>query len=81
MGLPVISTSVGGVPDLLTDGETGLLVGDNDVDGMEQAIFRLLHDPELAGRISAGGHQLAQRSAWERVRPEWERVFAGRLDN
>ena len=81
MGLPVISTSVGGVPDLLTDGETGLLVGDNDVDEMERAILRLLRDSELAGRISAAGHQLAQRSAWERVRPEWERAFTGRLDN
>jgi len=81
MGLPVVSTSVGGVPDLLTDGETGLLVGDNDIDGMERAILRLLQDSELAARISAGGHQLAQRSAWERVRPEWERAFRGRLDN
>jgi len=81
MGLPVVSTSVGGVPDLLTDGETGLLVGDNDLDGMEQAILRLLNEPDLAGRISAGGRRLAERSAWEKVRPEWERVFQGRLDS
>jgi L-malate glycosyltransferase len=76
MGLPVVATAVGGVPDLLTDGETGLLVPDNDDQAMTAAIQRLLNDPALATRLSTNGRQLAERSSWEQVRPLWERIFA-----
>jgi glycosyltransferase involved in cell wall biosynthesis len=75
MGLPVVSTAVGGVPDLITHGESGLLVPDNDARAMAEAICLLLKDPELAAKLSAGGRQVAERSAWEHVLPLWERVF------
>jgi len=76
MGLPVITTAVGGIKDLLKDGETGLLVPDNDDEAMVQAIKRLLGDPTLAGQLSINGRRLAERSSWEEVRPQWERMFA-----
>ncbi len=76
MGLPVVSTDVGGIPDLLTAGETALLVPDGDSKLMAEAIYRLLNDPGLAGRLSANGRQLAERSSWERARQQWEDVFA-----
>jgi glycosyltransferase involved in cell wall biosynthesis len=76
MGLPVIATAVGGVPDLLTDGETGLLVPDNDDRAMAEAIHHLLNDSALASRLSTNGRQLAAHSSWEQVRPLWERIFA-----
>lgn len=76
MGLPTIATDVGGIRDLLTDGETALLVPDNDVEAMVEAIHRLLGEPGLAGRLSASGRKLAERSSWEQVRPQWEEVFA-----
>jgi glycosyltransferase involved in cell wall biosynthesis len=76
MGLPVVTTAVGGIPDLLTDGETGLLVPDNDEAALAAAIVRLLNEPSLAERLSINGRRLAERSAWEQVRPQWERVFS-----
>lgn len=76
MGLPVVSTNVGGMSDLLTDGETGLLVPDGDDRAMAEAVLRLLGDAALAERLSANGRKLAERSAWDRVRPQWDRVFA-----
>jgi glycosyltransferase involved in cell wall biosynthesis len=76
MGLPVVAAKVGGIPDLLTDGETGLLVSDDDDEAMAEAVSRLLSDPVLAGRLSANGQRLAACSSWERVRPQWEEVFA-----
>jgi asparagine synthetase B (glutamine-hydrolysing) len=69
-------SAVGGIPDLLTDGETGLLVPDDDDEAMAKAILRLLNDPALAGRLSANGRQLAERSSWENVRLQWEELFA-----
>jgi glycosyltransferase involved in cell wall biosynthesis len=76
MGLPVVATAVGGIPDLLTHGETGLLVPDNDDQAMVDAIHRLLDDPGLAGQLSVNGRRLAERSSWARVRPTLEEVFA-----
>ena len=75
MGLPVVATAVGGIPHLLKDGETGLLVADDDADAMAEAIKRLLSNSALAARLSAGGRRLAERCAWENVRTEWERLF------
>lgn len=74
-GLPVVATRVGGVPDLLTDGETALLVPDDDERSMSQAVLRLLEDPDLAARLSVNGRTLAETCAAERVMPVWERLI------
>ena len=51
MGLPVVATAVGGVPDLLTHEETGLLVPDNDDQSMVAAIMQLLKNSELNWQV------------------------------
>lgn len=76
LGLPVVATNVGGISDLLTDNETCMLVPDDDNRAMATAVLRLLHDPDLAGRLSANGRKLAQQSSWEKVRTQWEGLFA-----
>lgn len=76
MGLPVVSTDVGGVPDLLTDGVTGLLVKNDDVESMVAAIERLLGDPDLAGRLSENGLKLARSCSWFNVLPVWKQLIA-----
>ncbi|WP_447964786.1 glycosyltransferase family 4 protein [Nitrospira sp. Ecomares 2.1] len=76
MGLPVVATAVGGVPDLLTHEETGLLVPDNDDQAMVSAIICLLNDPILTGKLSANGRLLAARSSREEVLPQWDHLFA-----
>lgn len=74
-GLPVVATRVGGIPYLLEDGETALLVDDGDAAGMATAVTRLLQEPDLSARLSANGRELALASAWPRVRPLWEQLF------
>lgn len=76
MGLPVVATNVGGIPDLLKHGETALLVPDNDDEAMAAAVTRLLQDSELAGRLSANGRKLAEGFSWEQVHPQWEELFS-----
>ncbi len=51
-GRAVVSTRVGGVPDLVTHGESGLLVERDDVPGMADAVARLLGDPALRERLA-----------------------------
>jgi glycosyltransferase involved in cell wall biosynthesis len=75
MGLPVVSTSIGGIPFLLTNEETGLLVPGEDASSMAEAVTRLLEEPGLASKLSSQGRELAERSSWESVRPMWEEVF------
>jgi len=75
MGLPVVATNVGGLSDLLTDGENGLLVPDGDVEMMAAAIEKLLKDPILAERLSRNGRVLAKKSSWESVREMWTELF------
>jgi L-malate glycosyltransferase len=76
MGLPVISTDVGGIPDLLTHGVTGILVSDNDDEAMAKAVEDLINNPDLAECLSRNGRLLAERFSWEQVRPQWETLFA-----
>ena len=52
MGLPVISTEVGGVPSLIDPEETGLLVPVNDANRLAQAIIRVLTDEQLARHLA-----------------------------
>ena len=72
MGLPVVATRVGGLPQLLQDGDNGLLVPDDDSTAMIGAVRRLLNEPKLAERLSINGRVLAERAAWPRIRPLWE---------
>jgi glycosyltransferase involved in cell wall biosynthesis len=75
MGLPVIATCVGGIPDMITTGQNGLLVPDGDSKGMAAAVISLLENAELAERFSKNGRLLAERSSWEAVRADWEKLF------
>jgi len=75
MGLPVVCTDVGGLRDLVRDGETGLLAPDDDVATMSAAIVLLIRDPNLAGRLSDNGRREAERRSWAQVQPQWERLF------
>ena len=51
-GVPVVASAVGGIPDMVRDGETGLLVRPGDVDGMARALTKLMTDPDLAAAIA-----------------------------
>jgi glycosyltransferase involved in cell wall biosynthesis len=51
LGKPVVATAVGGVPDLVRDGETGLLARPGDVRALSDAVARLVRDPALRRRL------------------------------
>ncbi|WP_295640374.1 glycosyltransferase [uncultured Methylibium sp.] len=56
-GLPAISTRLVGIPDLIRDGETGLLVPPNDAAALADAIARLMHDRALGHRLADDGRR------------------------
>jgi len=56
---PVVGTRVGGIPDLVEDGENGLLVEPGDTAALANALVRILSDRGLAERLAAGAHASA----------------------
>lgn len=56
-GAPVVATRVGGAPEVIEDGSTGLLVSPGNPGELAAAIARVLDHPELASRLAAGGRQ------------------------
>jgi glycosyltransferase involved in cell wall biosynthesis len=56
-GLPVVATRHAGIPDVVVEGETGLLVDERDARGMAEHMLRLARDPELAGRFGAAARR------------------------
>jgi glycosyltransferase involved in cell wall biosynthesis len=70
-GLPVISTKVGGIPELVTDNENGLLVDPADAEQLADAIIRLLQDPIFAEKLGRQGRQLmVEKFAWPHATKE-----------
>ncbi len=78
-GAPVVSTDVGGVPFILQDGVTGLLVPAGDSLAMAAAVQRVLGEPGLAERLRAAALADVQQYAWPRVRQRWTDVYASVL--
>ncbi len=65
--LACLSTHISGIPELISDGETGLLVAPDDVDALSQALVHLVTDPARRLRIGAsGGRRVRERFSLER---------------
>jgi glycosyltransferase involved in cell wall biosynthesis len=60
-GLPVVASRVGGVPELVAEGESGLLVDPGEPDELAAALLRLVQDPELRRRLGAAGRARAEQ--------------------
>jgi glycosyltransferase involved in cell wall biosynthesis len=74
-GVPVVSTRVGGVPFIVQDGVTALLVPPQDPAAMAQAVQRLLAEPQFKSSLVAAGLQEVQRYTWLRVAPLLANVY------
>jgi glycosyltransferase involved in cell wall biosynthesis len=75
VGLPVVTTSVGGVGEIITDGLNGLLVRANDPIGLADRLIELVESPELAAKLSENAKQSVQEYAWSQVQKKWLRVY------
>jgi len=76
VGLPVVSTSAGGIPSVVSSEETGLLVPLDDPRALATAALRVLREPGLASRLSRGGREVClTRYVWPAVSREWENLY------
>ena len=77
MARPVVATTVGGIPELISPGGNGLLVPPADAEALRKAICSLLDDPESAGRIAQAGRKTAEDTfSEEALGKGFERLLA-----
>lgn len=74
-GVPVVSTNVGGIPDIMKDGVSGLLVQVGDDEAMAEKIITILRNSELTKRIRNAGFEEAKKCGWTKVGPMWMSVY------
>lgn len=76
-GLPVIATDVpsGGTVELITDGMNGLIIPAGDGKALEQAMDRVLGDPDFGDRLGREAAKIQERLAPERVNGLWQAYF------
>jgi glycosyltransferase involved in cell wall biosynthesis len=75
LGLPIVSTNVGGLPYLISDKEEGLLVDKDDVNKMVDAVKYLIDNQEFARQIAVNARHKVEQFNWEQVKKLWFNVL------
>ena len=76
LGLPVVATAVGGIPDVVTDGECGRLIAPEDVDALSAALIELGRDPALRRKLGEAAMQRAEAFSTSVAREKLLAVYA-----
>ncbi len=77
-GVPVVASGIGGILDIVEDGETGLLVPPGDPDALAEAVSRLLADRAMARALAERGAEVnRERFDWERIADAYLGVYLG----
>ena len=75
LGLPIVSTDVGGIPFILEHGKNSLLVKNNDVQNMASQIKYLIDKPYFARQISMRAFEDSKSFSTDLVIPEWSKII------
>ena len=80
--IPVIATNVGGIPELITNNETGILVPANNPEILLENINKLLEDRETASKLSDKGYQFVMKNlTWEILLPKYVKFYEELLNS
>jgi glycosyltransferase involved in cell wall biosynthesis len=79
LGVPAVGTRVGGIPDVIEDGVSGLLVPQKDPEAIAQAVIHLCKNPELARRLADGATSRLSRFDWDRIVERYAEIYEGNL--
>ena len=74
--IPIIATNVGGIPELITDNKTGILIPPNDPKSLENSINKLLADNQTSKRLSDAGYEFVMENlTWEILLPKYVKFY------
>jgi glycosyltransferase involved in cell wall biosynthesis len=75
-GLPIVTTPTGDIVNMVSAGDTGLLVPPNDPPALAAAVTELLEHPDWARWMARRARRQVERYTWPRVREAWARTYA-----
>ena len=75
-GLPVVATKAGGIPYIVTNGQTGLLVECGDYEEMAAQAMALLKDQQLADLLVENARLQCRKYSWELIRAQWLELYS-----
>jgi len=75
LGLPVVSTNVGGIPFLISNQENGYLVADNDSKQMVAQIVNIINFPKQTIEVVGNAKNLVSKMDWEVVESQWLKLL------
>jgi glycosyltransferase involved in cell wall biosynthesis len=71
LGIPIVSTNVGGIPYLISNNKTGITVPINDEQKMATEIIKLIENPNEANRISKNARSFVEQFDLEIIKNDW----------
>ncbi len=74
-GIPVIGTNVGGIPDFIRDGKTGILVGPAEPRDISQAVIKIFSEPEFAQKLVENAKDDLERYDWDNVADKIDKIY------
>lgn len=75
MGIPVVATKVGGLPEIIRAGENGFLVPVEDSESIAECVERILTDYNLRKKLSQGARETASALTWSKITKRYEGLF------
>ncbi|MEM7586481.1 MAG: glycosyltransferase family 4 protein [Acidobacteriota bacterium] len=81
LGVPVVATRVGALPEMLQDEDSALLVPPESPGELASALTRALGDPELRQHLAEGGREIATAHSWPSIAEQTERLFLGIVES
>jgi len=75
-GLPIISSDVGGIPEIINEDYNGLLYNYGDSDTLSKKIIKLLNNQSLLNKFSKNSLELCDQYAWENVKKYWYKILS-----
>ena len=74
-GVPIVASKIGGVPDIVKEGENGLLVPPRDPEALAEAIIYLLKSEGVREKMGKDAREKIKDYSWERIAEETEKVY------
>ena len=79
-GVPIVASKIGGVPDVVKDGENGLLVQPRDSGALADAIIYLLENEDVRERMGKNGRVKVENYSWDKIAEETEKIYEAVLE-
>jgi len=74
-GTPVVASEVGGIPEVVTDRETGFLVKPEDADALAEALTEVLRNRRLWERLSSASRRRAAEFSWDAAAEGYRQIY------